>query len=290
MSTASTADTSRKRPTGESVGIPPRRISFPHGELNRYFCGNNPFASHAVSLLSGVFPEGERFFMDSVKHYRQQITDPVLQAKVSGFIGQEALHGREHDRLNDQLRTLGIPVGYAERAVRIGLWPLRRLSPLMQLACTTVMEDFTAALAESLLRNPEFQAQVHPTNRGIWLWHCVEELEHKSVAFSVYKQVGGTDRRRRVAVGLVLAALLPTFAVALACMLAREGSLFKRGMYKEGFGLIFGRYGLMNRVPKFFKHSLKDGFHPEQHDTRALEEAWRQALFGEQGSLTAHMA
>jgi predicted metal-dependent hydrolase len=122
---------------------------------------------------------------------------------------------------------LGIPVGYAELAVRIGLWPLRRLSPLMQLACTTVMEDFTAALAESLLRNPEFQAQVHPDNRG---------------------------------------------------------------MYKEGFGLIFGRYGLMNRVPKIFKHSLKDGFHPEQHDTGALEEAWRQALFGEQGSLTAHMA
>ena len=52
--------------------------------------------SHVVAVLSATFPDGEDFFVRSVRHYRDQLTDPELKRQVAGFIGQESVHGREH--------------------------------------------------------------------------------------------------------------------------------------------------------------------------------------------------
>ncbi len=47
-------------------------------------------------VFSGIFPPGDRFFTESVRNFRDRITAPVLKPQVSGVVGQEALHGREH--------------------------------------------------------------------------------------------------------------------------------------------------------------------------------------------------
>ncbi|MCA3859791.1 MAG: metal-dependent hydrolase, partial [Burkholderia sp.] len=56
--------------------------------------------THFMNALSLLFPAGERFFMDSVRNYRDQIEDPELKKQVIGFIGQEAMHTREHIEYN----------------------------------------------------------------------------------------------------------------------------------------------------------------------------------------------
>jgi predicted metal-dependent hydrolase len=65
--------------------------------------------THFFNALSLLFPAGERFFMDSVRNYRDQIDDPVLKKQVLGFIGQEAMHTREHVEYNDLLQEAGLP-------------------------------------------------------------------------------------------------------------------------------------------------------------------------------------
>ena len=65
--------------------------------------------THFFNALSLLFPAGERFFMDSVRNYRDQIDDPVLKKQVLGFIGQEAMHTREHIEYNDLLQEAGLP-------------------------------------------------------------------------------------------------------------------------------------------------------------------------------------
>ncbi|MFX9799513.1 metal-dependent hydrolase, partial [Acinetobacter baumannii] len=81
--------------------------------------GGDPFKSMVLTALSATFPEGERFFVDSVRHYQKDVS-PVLARQVSGFIGQEAHHGREHDAFNAFMQRKGLPMDRIDAFVRDG--------------------------------------------------------------------------------------------------------------------------------------------------------------------------
>src|SRR5438067_753159 len=160
--------------------------------------GGDPFATAFLSALSTLFPEGERFFVESVKKHADVITDEDLRARVAGFIGQEAMHGREHKALNTVLAANGYtPALRVDPWLR---WFLRRvvcrvLSPRSQLAATCALEHFTAIMAEQLLSLPRMHDDLHPSIRPLWLWHALEESEHKAVAFDVCRAARGGAAR-----------------------------------------------------------------------------------------------
>lgn len=273
--------------TGAQVGIPPRHMdfSFPD-DAERYFAfGNNPVASLLFVVFSGVFPPGERFFMASVRHFRERISDPVLRAEVAGFMGQEALHGREHDKLNDYFRARGLDVDTPDRFVKFGLRQLERFPPRLQLACTTMMEHFTAHLAEQWLTHREFAETSDPQMLKLWYWHALEELEHKSVAYDVFEQMGGTLAERRQAVALIAAFLLPPILASWLVLIARERQLGNWRANARGLRALFGREGFITGVLREMPAYLRRGFHPGQQRTGALEQAWRERLFGDNGEL-----
>src|SRR5690606_20027506 len=143
--------------------------------------------SHLIMVLSSVFPDGEDFFVDSVRNYRGQITDPQLKKAVNGFIGQESMHGRIHRALNDRLDELGYPSRRVANHSKFFLKLFQRIgTKKQQLAVTAALEHFTATLAEELMGQPQSRAQFgDDTVRNILLWHALEEAEHKSVAIDV---------------------------------------------------------------------------------------------------------
>ncbi|WP_396621687.1 metal-dependent hydrolase [Marinobacter sp. W-8] len=61
-------------------------------DVPKYWWDNDPAKTLLLAALSASFPPGERFFIDSVRHYQKEITDPELKAAVRAFIGQEAHH------------------------------------------------------------------------------------------------------------------------------------------------------------------------------------------------------
>ena len=85
-----------------------RRIGFayPEGAIDRHYVQGDLVMSHVVSMLSAMFPEGEDFFIRSVRRGQEHVTDPELKEQVAGFIGQEVTHGREHRALNDRLAEI----------------------------------------------------------------------------------------------------------------------------------------------------------------------------------------
>jgi len=276
-------------PSSAEVGVPPRNMVFDHGAVDdRYpFFNGNPLASLMFVVFSGIFPAGERFFVDTVRAFRDRIDDPVLKAQVSGFIGQEALHGREHERLNQVFASRGIAVDVPDRYVRWSLRQLKRLPARQQLACTILMEHFTAHLAEQWLTDETFKATSDPETMKLWLWHAVEELEHKAVAYDVFEAVGGTRAERAAAGVLVLGVLLPGVVASWGVLLAKEGRLTDVRGNLRGLGFLFGRRGFLTGVARQLPAFFTRRFHPAQHDTRALEAAWREILFGADGRLKA---
>jgi predicted metal-dependent hydrolase len=279
-------------PRGASVNIPPRRpgFAFRTATTRRYIFDNSPFMSTLIASLSALFPEGERFFVESVRPYRQRITDPVLQAQIAGFIGQESMHGKEHDALNAIFRAQGFPVHTIDRQLSyMAKGAHRHLPRAAQLAVTAAFEHLTALFGEELLRNPRLQEKFDEETRPLWLWHALEETEHKTVAFDVLHAVsGGYALRAGAMVPVSLIFLVFAFGFQLR-LLAADGKLLNWRDNLRGINYVFGRRGLFTRlVPKYLDY-FRPGYHPAQHDTQALVRHWQEQLFGANGMLREQM-
>lgn len=183
-------------------------------DLDRWHPGGF-HTSHYFNVQSLPFPQGERFFIRSVRYFRDQITDPVLQDQIAGFIGQEAMHGREHDAYNEALARSGYDVAAVDRLLARSFdWTERLMSPKSKLAMTVALEHLTSIGAASALSDPRVFGVAQPKMAQLWHWHAIEETEHKAVAFDVYREVAGTGLlawlRRSAALLLVSASMQAT--------------------------------------------------------------------------------
>jgi predicted metal-dependent hydrolase len=282
-------------PTAQSSNpdnvVAARRISFDEalaGLPHHFAADHDPVASHVMATLSSMFPDGEDFFVRSVRHYRDRITDPALRRQVAGFIGQEATHGREHRALNARLAALGYPTARYERFTRWGLTTRERVAPAMSnLAATAALEHFTATLAEVILGDPAARSYVGDNVVGdLFVWHALEESEHKAVAFDVYKAVGGSERMRTFTMDLICVGFVvgTTLQVIGSLLLDRDTYRHPVRLLRSARRFLrspFVRRSVWRRLRDYDRHD----FHPDDHDNRALTAEWRERLFGADGSL-----
>jgi predicted metal-dependent hydrolase len=255
-------------------------LAFEH--VPKHFVAGDPVRSHIAAMLSAVFPEGEDFFVRSVRSYRDRITDPELTAQVSGFIGQEALHGREHRLFNERLQELGYPTRFVDRRVKHGLWLLAKVAPKrVQLAVTAALEHYTATLAETLLRDDgaidEFTT---PEVRTLFSWHALEESEHKSVAFDVYQQVSGNSYRRRAVMWAVHVGFLLGMAVAVLFSISLDPEARRPRTFWRGLRNLRTHPFMSRAVVRRLRDYDRRDFHPDDHDTSDLLVVWREQLAG----------
>ncbi len=256
-------------------------------KVPRDWYSNDAFVTTFMNALSLLFPEGERFFVDSVKQLRHVVTDPQLAENVTGFIGQEAMHGREHRAFNELLVAQGFTRALeVEARVRRGLGQTRRrLSKKSQLAITCALEHFTAILAEQLLRDERLRSEFHPQMLPLWLWHALEESEHKAVAFDVYRAAGGEYAHRSLWMLLMTVMFFAGQAAAHGEMMASRGILFQPWRWLRGAIRLWLWPGYLTRLVPAYLSYFRPGFHPSDRDNRALVMRWRDRLFGVDGLL-----
>lgn len=265
-----------------------RRIAFGYEPLPKHFVDGDIVMSHVMAILSATFPKGEQFFVDSVRNYRQDIVDDELRQQVAGFIGQETMHGREHDRFNDVLHELGYPTRFVDRATGAALGAIHRHAPKsVQLAMTAAAEHFTSVLAEQILADDPFEHQEVPEElRALFRWHALEECEHKAVAYDVYQERVGNEAIRLLVMDFTTAVLAAVAAASIASCVLTDRSA--RNPIRFGASLLnlrnspFARKKILFRIAEYHR----PGFHPDDRDTEALVARWRADLFGEDGTLT----
>lgn len=267
------------------------RFDYPTGSLGHHCVNGDPVMSHLIAYLSATFPEGEDFFVRSVRQFASRVTDPDLKARVGGFIGQEVTHGREHRALNERLHQMGYPTRRYDRITRRGLaWYERRLSPLTCLAITAALEHFTAVFAETLLSDQRAQALLGTGEvRSMLLWHAIEESEHRSVAFDVYRAVGGSERRRIAAMRWIGLSFAVSAVVFTILSLLGDRSAYHPVRLARSFAALRHSPFLTRTVLRRVRDYTERGFHPDDTDNTALLEHWTAELFGEHGALVDHL-
>lgn len=283
-------DSPRDRGRAKYPEIPRRKIDFdfdPEKVPRDYYAGD-PIQSLIMTALSNVFPEGERFFVDSVLHYKDQIDeDPELAAAVKGFAAQEGMHSRAHAAFNAMARAQGLEVAKdLERKVKYLLrFRKKNAPPEARLAVTCALEHFTAIMAEQLLTDTAHRESLDPVVRDLWVWHALEESEHKAVAFDVFQKVCGSYavRIRVMIIATLFFVGFITYSHVRMC--AARGLLGDVRGHLRALDYLWIRRGLFRRLIPAYLDYFRPGFHPDDRDTTALLSDWRERLFGENGTL-----
>lgn len=234
--------------------------------------GGHAFQTAFFNALSLSFPVGEKFFVDSVKHYLPRIEDSKLQRDAAVFVQQEYIHRREHQRYNEILAEVrGFDLQKLESLYVREIERANGQPSIARLAATVVLEHITAMFAAGSMRNPRWMDGAHPVMADLWQWHAIEETEHKSVAYDVFLAVGG-DRKLLRQVMRIVRLRFPYHVFLSICQMRRmEGKpVMSLSFWREGYEFLFGKSGVIREVAEDFRMFFRDDFHPWMIDNREL--------------------
>jgi predicted metal-dependent hydrolase len=257
-------------------GIRARRFTLDTQRL-RYWFRDNAAMSHRANSVHLLFPAGEKFFIRSVLHYADRITDPVLQQRIKAFAAQEAQHGRAHEQEFDHLEAEGLPVRdwirWYESVAYGRLEP--KAPPKLRLAITAALEHLTATMATQALEN-EFFEGVDPEMRELLQWHACEEIEHKDVAFDVLTAVGGGYPIRAVGMVAALTLLFGFWEAGYRHLVNHDTELSPERLRRDASVPVVGEFR-RRIVRDVVRTWFRPGFHPNHVDNRGVAEAWLAA-------------
>lgn len=271
--------------TAASVGtrtpasFPVRHLKFDFATTRRYWFGGDPFMTHFMNAMSGVFPQGELMLIEALRKLRPQIDDPVLQAEIGAFIGQEAIHAREHMAFNRYADEQAIDMATLESRIQTLYTLMQKVLPTMHImAVGCAIEHITATLGGELLRREDWNQRMTGPVAELWLWHAIEENEHKAVFMDAYKAADGAYALRAFYMALAGSCVLLLILGNWQRLLRGDGKLSARQAIKFLWQFA-GPGGLVSpRVIRELLDYFRPGFHPNDHDTKALEQQWREKL------------
>lgn len=255
--------------------IKPRRIEFPFDPTTvpKYWFGGNATASLKANSLNLIFPDGERFFIRSVRHYLPQIDDLELKAEARHFFTQEALHGHAHNRANEVLVEQGFELEswlewYNHVAYR---WLEPKVPPILRLSITAAMEHLTASMGHYTLSEDNLR-HAAPAMQDLLRWHSAEEIEHKAVAFDVFQTVDGRWPVRALGMVCAVGLLLFFWNSAWRHISRQDRNVTRRRMrldlrqIKQEWQLHNGRNAILGYALAYFRRD----FHPNNLNDYAL--------------------
>jgi predicted metal-dependent hydrolase len=214
---------STPRPTQK---IRPRSPRFDFSTVPRRWFARSVIGTHMANGLNLLFPAGERFFVRSVRHYLERIEDPQLRDDIKGFSGQEGLHAYAHERYFEALEKQGYEIrGFLKFYEAFAYGFVEKIAPAeLRLAATAACEHFTATMAANALAREADGTMVvqDPTMRSLFLWHAVEEIEHRAVAFDVLQSVNPNYELRVAGLAVAASLLFGLWMVAAGTLLAQD--------------------------------------------------------------------
>ncbi len=234
----------------------------------RHWMAGDPFLTAYFNALSMSFPVGEQFFIDSVRKGLAALPDAErarFEPEVRGFIGQEATHRRVHQLFNAHLEKQGL-INVWQQRITQRLRRLEGVDPRAWVGLTAATEHFTAILAEHMLAHREQMAGTELRLQTMWLWHASEETEHRSVAFDLYRALGGSERWRLRLFHYVTFRFLTDLLLQTISNLRRDGTLWRRSTWASGWRFLFGKAGVVRELSGPWARYRRADFHPDQQD------------------------
>jgi len=261
--------------TPADLNITPRDLKLDrNADHGRWWHGGDPVATAYFNALSAAFPQGETFFIEAVRRFRDR-TDGKLQEQIAAFIQQEAAHTREHVVFNRLIKGAGYDTSAMDAETRRRIDLARSRHPVVQLAITVALEHFTAIMAHSLLTDPKPLPGAPPEVLQLWQWHAIEEVEHKAVAYDTFLAVTRelSPARRWALRCHVMLLISVQFWYSnfqrMADFFRQDGINTPRTWWRV-MKYLWVTPGMMRKIFLPYLSFYRPGFHPWDHNDRRL--------------------
>lgn len=283
----------------QKAPIPIRHFNFKFDpkELDVKFYLQKEWATAYFAALSIFLTYGEDLVIETARYHRDFIKDPILKQRLTSLIGQEAIHSKLHDEYNDIMIPNHIPVRlYRFLAEQVFNHTFLKFPQPLKLSMMAGIEHFTAVLAEFMMKHEDhFYHSQDDKARALWMWHMLEESEHKDIAYDTYQVLSGHYGLRIAGFFIAFITLMvgvSAGALFLPFLRRPQNVLDKHfwGEAKESLALLFspkrGVFG--STMPHIFDY-LRPTFHPNDHDTSEYLAYYEKKLLDpEHGELTKY--
>ena len=131
-------------------------------------------------------------------------------------------------------------------------------------------------LAQFLLVDDGSFEDAHKTLRALWRWHAAEENEHASVAFDVYREIGGGYPRRVVVMAVATLIFWAKVIEQQLRMMKADGTLGSGREWGALTRFLFRKPGWLFKMVRPYLAYYKPSFHPSQLDSTPLVARWQK--------------
>ncbi len=236
----------------------------------------SPEFSHIVNAASLAMPYLEPYLIKTMRQARDKITDPKLQKELDLYCAQEATHFRQHKKFNDTLSDAGyaatrdLEAMLAKDYKDLG----DKKSLKFNLAYAEGFESMALAIGHMLIEDRAFLFGNSDTAvASLVLWHFVEEIEHKNVAFDVFDHVEGSYLWRILGLIYATGHIMWRTGQGYRALLREDGlwnKIATRWRMAKMLGRIFRK--LLPKMAKIFKPT----YHPSQVADPTWGLAWAE--------------
>ena len=285
--------------TGRLANIPIRHFNFKFEskDIDAKFFMQKEWGTAYFAALSIFLTYGEELVIETARFHRDFIKDPILKQRLTSLIGQEAIHSKIHEEYNDAMIPRNFPVQfYRFLAEQVFNHTFLKFPQPLKLSMMAGIEHFTAVFAQYAMNHEDiFNHSLDEKTRALWMWHMLEESEHKDIAYDTY-QVLSANYPLRIS-GFFIALITLGLGVGAGALmlpfLRRPMNSFSLSFWKEAKGswdLLFSRdNGVFGSSLGHIFDYLRPDFHPNDHDTTELLDYFKKELLDpETGTLTPY--
>ena len=177
-----------------------RKMRFAFADYDVPFCWNeeNPAFSSMANAVSFLAIGFEKMIVQMIRDITPKITDPAVADEAQAFVRQEGQHSTAHrQHVNGLIRHYPGLRETMEQVIADFDALTANKSPEYRLAYTADLEaTFTPVFKLMLDHDATLFAPGDDRVASLFLWHFVEEVEHRSSALIIFDSVVGSDLYR----------------------------------------------------------------------------------------------
>lgn len=175
--------------------IPVRKMAFEiPTDFDLVFLEDDPETSYMFVGAWFMLPYLEPYLMRSINAAVDHVKSDDQREEMRRFVRQEGQHYQVHARANEVIRARKPAYAALEELEERLAGEYKNFTKTkslkFNLAYAEGFESLTSAFATAQIELGVFDKPGNPL-RELALWHVMEELEHRNVAFEAYAAVGG---------------------------------------------------------------------------------------------------